>query len=62
MIKAIKIRLKPTNEQEILMFKSVGCARFAYNWGLAKWEEMNKQGIRPSKVKIRTEFNNILII
>lgn len=60
MIKAIKIRLKPTNEQEILMFKSVGCARFAYNWGLAKWEEMNKQGIRPSKVKIRTEFNNII--
>ncbi len=36
MIKAIKIRLKPTNEQEILMFKSVGCARFAYNWGLSK--------------------------
>ena len=35
MIKAIKIRLFPTKEQEILMFKSCGCSRFAYNWGLA---------------------------
>lgn len=58
MIKAVKIRLKPTAEQEILMFKSSGCARFAYNWGLARWEEMHKQGFKPSKVKIRTEFNN----
>jgi len=58
MIKTMKIRLKPTNQQQILMFKSVGCARFAYNWGLVKWEEMHKQGLKPSKVKIRTEFNN----
>ncbi|WP_396276459.1 RNA-guided endonuclease InsQ/TnpB family protein [Haloimpatiens lingqiaonensis] len=58
MIKAIKIRLKPTNEQEILMFKSVGCARFAYNWGLSKWEEMNKNGLKPSKAKVRSDFNN----
>jgi len=60
MIKTIKIRLKPTNEQEILMSKSAGCARFAYNWGLSKWEEMHKQGLKPSKVKVRTEFNNIV--
>lgn len=60
MIKAIKIRLKPTKEQEILMFKSVGCARFAYNWGLARWEEIHKQGLKPSKVKVRTEFNNTI--
>ncbi|WP_027624557.1 RNA-guided endonuclease InsQ/TnpB family protein [Clostridium lundense] len=60
MIKAIKIRLKPTNEQEVLMFKSAGCARFAYNWGLSKWEEMNKNGFKPSKVKIRAEFNNTI--
>jgi putative transposase len=59
-IKAIKIRLKPTNEQEILMFKSVGCARFAYNWGLSKWEEIYKQGGKPSKAKIRAEFNNTI--
>ncbi len=34
MIKAVKIRLLPTKEQELLMFKSTGTARFAYNWGL----------------------------
>lgn len=60
MIKAIKIRLKPTNEQEILMFKSVGCARFAYNWGLSKWEEIYKYGGKPSKAEIRAEFNNTI--
>jgi putative transposase len=59
-IKAIKIRLKPTNEQEVLMFKSIGCARFAYNWGLSKWDEIYKQGGKPSKAKIRAEFNNTI--
>jgi len=60
MIKAIKIRLFPTKEQEILMFKSCGVARFAYNWGLAKWNELYENGEKPSKVMIRTEFNNTL--
>ena len=60
MIKAIKIRLLPTKEQEILMFKSTGTARFAYNWGLGKWEEMSKQGLKPSKAKIKKEFNNTI--
>ncbi|WP_313019402.1 transposase [Acetoanaerobium noterae] len=58
MIKSIKIRLSPTKEQEELMFQSVGIARFAYNWGLSKWEEMYKEGLKPSKAKIRKEFNN----
>lgn len=60
MIKSIKIRLKPTKEQEILMFKSTGIARFAYNWGLNRWEEMFKQDLKPSKAKVRKEFNNIV--
>jgi putative transposase len=60
MIKSIKIRLKATCEQEILMFKSEGCARYAFNWGLARWEEMKRLGLNPSKVKVRTEFNNIV--
>ena len=56
MIKSIKIRLKPTKEQEILMFKSVGVGRFVYKLGLAKWEKMYKKGLKPSKAKIRKEF------
>ncbi len=59
MIKSIKIRLKPTKEQELLMLKSCGVARFTYNWGLARWEELYKQGLKPSKVCVRTEFNQL---
>lgn len=60
MIKSIKIRLIPTKEQEILMFKSVGIARFTYNWGLNRWNELYKQGEKPSKTLIKKEFNNTI--
>lgn len=48
MIRAIKVRLYPTKEQEILMWKSAGVARFAYNWGLAylnNYYEENKKSL-----------------
>lgn len=32
MIKGIKVKLYPTKEQEVLLWKSAGTARFAYNW------------------------------
>ncbi|AKA70455.1 putative IS transposase (OrfB) [Clostridium scatologenes] len=60
MIKAIKIRLFPSKGQEILMFKSCGVMRFAYNWGRARWEELYKQSLEPSKAKIKKEFNNTI--
>lgn len=60
MIKSVKIRLIPTKEQEELMFKSTGIARFTYNWGLAKWNELHNKGKKASKVNIRTEFNNTI--
>ena len=44
MIKARKIRLKPTKEQQQIMWKSVGTARFTYNWTLNKQEENYKTG------------------
>lgn len=34
MIKGIKIRLLPTKEQEIEMFKTLNVCRFVWNWGL----------------------------
>ena len=37
--KSIKIRLLPTKKQEVLMLKSIGCSRFAYNWALNKCNE-----------------------
>lgn len=60
MIKSVKIRLKPTKQQEKLMFKSTGIARFAYNWGLNRWNEMREQGLNPSKTAIKKEFNNTI--
>lgn len=44
MILARKVRLKPTITQEKQLWKSVGTARWAYNWALAKQEENYKQG------------------
>ena len=32
--RAYKVELNPNNKQRTLLEKSVGCARFAYNWGL----------------------------
>ena len=39
-----KIRLKPTKEQEILLWKSAGCSRFIYNWALDKQIDNHKKG------------------
>lgn len=42
MILAKKIRLKPTEEQELQFWKSANTARFVYNWTLSKQEEQYK--------------------
>lgn len=44
MILAKKVRLIPTEEQEHLLWKSVGTARFIYNLTLARQEENHKVG------------------
>ena len=44
MIKSIKIRLFPNQEQELLMFKTIGCSRFAYNYALNRCNELYKEG------------------
>ena len=58
MIRGVKIRVFPTSEQEILMFKSVGVSRFAYNWGLSRWKELYEEGYTPSQASVKKEFNN----
>lgn len=54
-----KIELKPNNNAKTHFRKAFGCARLAYNWGLAKWEENWKQGVKTSVYDIRKEFNAI---
>ena len=44
MIIAKKIRLKPTKEQETQLLKSVGTARWVYNWTLERQQENYKNG------------------
>ena len=44
MILGNKIRLFPTKEQENKLWKSVGTARFIYNWTLSRQEENYKNG------------------
>ncbi|MCG7337147.1 transposase [Sporosarcina sp. ACRSM] len=44
MILGKKVRLKATKEQEKKMWKSVGTARWVYNWTLARQQENYKQG------------------
>lgn len=43
-----KIRIVPNKEQEVLLRKTVGATRFAYNWGLDKWSELYKKGEKVS--------------
>ena len=42
--RAHKIKLKPNKAQAVLLAKTAGTARYAYNWGLAKWDELYKAG------------------
>lgn len=62
MIKAIKVRLYPTKEQEILMFKSAGASRFVYNWGvnyLKTYYKENKKSLSIGNLrKMFTELRN----
>lgn len=44
MIKAVKVRLRPTKEQEKKLWQSAGVARFAYNWALNKQKENYRAG------------------
>ena len=57
--KSIKIRLLPTEEQEVLMLKSIGCSRFAYNWALNKCNEKYKNNEKYSIGNIRKEFTQL---
>jgi putative transposase len=40
--RAYKVELSPNNRQRTLLAQSAGCARFAYNWGLAQRIELYK--------------------
>lgn len=59
MKKSLKIRLLPTEQQELLMLKSIGCSRFAYNWALNRCNVLYEQGIKYNMSNIRKEFTQL---
>jgi len=59
MIKAHKIRLHPTPEQEIYFAKAAGTARFCFTWARAEWERQYEAGEKPSALSLRTQFHAI---
>lgn len=60
MIRAHKIRLNPTPDQEIYLRKACGVARFTYNWALAEWKR-NKEagGASLGPMGLKKQFNAI---
>lgn len=60
MILAIKIRLKPTTEQERLFWKSAGTARWAFNYFLAENEQVYQQYLDNGKQGKKTVSNGVV--
>lgn len=58
MLLSIKTKLKLTTAQKEIMAKHAGIARFTYNWGLATWNELHKDGFKPNKYLLKKFFNN----
>jgi putative transposase len=60
MIRAHKIRLNPTSEQEVYLKKACGTSRFAYNWALANWKAAKEAGLTEhGPMALKKEFNAI---
>ena len=54
-----KIELKPNNKQKTYFRKAFGCARLAYNWGLAEWQRRYKEGEKVDAYGLKKAFNAI---
>ena len=60
MITSIKVRLHPNNKQLTKLFQYAGCARFAYNWAIARERDNYEQGNKfLSNNDLRKEFTQL---
>jgi len=59
MIRAHKIRLNPTPEQEVYFRKAAGTARFVYNWALDRWKTVHAEhpGTPYGMMAAKKDFN-----
>ena len=67
MLRAIRIKLNPTPEQEVLFWKSAGTARWAYNFYLSEKERIYQEYLANGTGKkdisggeVRKYINNVL--
>lgn len=51
-----KIQLVPNNKQKSYFRKAFGCARLAYNWGLAEWQRRYKEGDKVDAYGLKKSF------
>jgi putative transposase len=58
MLLSIKTKIKLTKPQKVIMAKHAGIARFTDNWGLATWQDLSKDGLKPNKYLLKKFFNN----
>lgn len=60
MIKSIKVRLNLNNKQRTKLFQYAGCARFVYNWAIAREQDNYNQGNKfLSDSELRKEFTQL---
>jgi len=56
-VRGYKTELDLNNEQRTACLKHAGCARFAYNWGLARSQEVYRAtGKRPNAIQLHREL------
>ena len=48
-----KIELVPNNQQSNYFARACRTSRFAYNWALARWNEIYKAGGKPNEAALR---------
>lgn len=60
MLESVRVQLRPNNKQLTKLFQYAGCARFAYNWAIAREQENHKQGNKfLSDNELRKEFTQL---
>ncbi|MBX5459404.1 MAG: helix-turn-helix domain-containing protein, partial [Thermogemmatispora sp.] len=57
-VRGYKTELDLNKKQRTACLKHAGCARFAYNWGLARSQEVYRAtGKRPNAFQLHRELN-----
>jgi len=59
-LRAYKVQLDVNNKQKTLLLQHLGCARWAYNWALAKKKEFfDKKEKIPNAIELHRELNKL---